>query len=75
MTEEGYQKELERLEHGNISERALAVALRYGQIDGDHHKAWVIDQMVRLLAGAAYGPLVKAYEQGGEYEWSEGIAP
>ena len=22
-----------------------------GQVDGDHHKAWVIDQMVRALTG------------------------
>lgn len=24
---------------------------QYGQIDGDHHKTWVIDQMVRALTG------------------------
>ena len=30
---------------------ALDVAIRYGGIDGDHHKAWVIDQMVRCLTG------------------------
>lgn len=31
--------------------RALNVAVQYGQTDGDHHKAWVIDQMVRELTG------------------------
>ncbi len=30
---------------------ALDVAVRYGGTDGDHHKAWVIDQMVRALTG------------------------
>ena len=30
---------------------ALHYAERYGQTDGDHHKAWVIDQMVRALTG------------------------
>jgi hypothetical protein len=30
---------------------ALDIAVRYGGIDGDHHKAWVIDQMVRCLTG------------------------
>jgi hypothetical protein len=30
---------------------ALDFALHYGQIDGDRHKAWVIDQMVRALTG------------------------
>ena len=32
-------------------QRALDVATRYGQIDGGHHKAWVIDQMVREFTG------------------------
>ncbi len=32
-------------------ERALKLAIRFGGIDGDHHKAWVIDQMVRELTG------------------------
>lgn len=31
--------------------RALEIAVRYGGIDGDHHKTWVIDQMVRALTG------------------------
>lgn len=30
---------------------AIEVAVRYGGIDGEHHKAWVIDQMVRHLTG------------------------
>lgn len=32
-------------------EKALELAIQYGRIDGDHHKAWVIDQMVRALTG------------------------
>lgn len=32
-------------------DKALDYAVRYGQIDGDHHKAWVIDQIVRALTG------------------------
>jgi hypothetical protein len=31
---------------------ALEIARRYGATDGDHHKAWVIDQMVRALTGS-----------------------
>lgn len=31
--------------------RALEIAVRYGGIDGGHHKMWVIDQMVRALTG------------------------
>lgn len=30
---------------------ALAFIESYGQIDGDHHKAWVLDQVARILHG------------------------
>lgn len=32
-------------------EAALKVASDFAYIDGDHHKMWVIDQMVRCLTG------------------------
>ena len=60
-------------------DKAIDLAVRYGGIDGDHHKAWVIDQMVRVLAGRAYKRIVreaKAGEDGPDtYEWNEGCAP
>ena len=31
--------------------RAIDFAVKYGSIDGAHHKDWVIDQMVRALTG------------------------
>ncbi|WP_319533401.1 hypothetical protein [uncultured Cohaesibacter sp.] len=31
--------------------KAIEIAVRLGGIDGAHHKAWVIDQMVRALTG------------------------
>lgn len=31
--------------------KAIEIAVKYGGFDGDHHKAWVIDQMVRVLTG------------------------
>lgn len=37
-------------------QRALDFAIRYGQIEGGHHRLWVIDQMVRALTGC---PLVE----------------
>lgn len=70
-----YERTIQLLESGDNSGQALAVALRYGQIDGDHHKTWVIDQMVRLLADEGYEQLIEEYEDGGEYEWNVGIAP
>jgi hypothetical protein len=59
--------------------RALDIARRYGGIDGAHHKAWVIDQMVQTLTGDGYSEWVSDAKQGEDgpetYEWDEGIAP
>lgn len=61
-------------------EKALDIAWCYGQIDGNHHKTWVIDQMVRALCGSEeeYKKWVDKYEapDGEDYwEWDCGIAP
>lgn len=32
-----------------IINKAIELALNYGGIDGDHHKMWVIDQILRVL--------------------------
>lgn len=60
-------------------EKALDLAVRYGQIDGAHHKTWVIDQMVRILAGDGYEQLVKDACDGEDgpktYGWDVGIPP
>lgn len=50
------------------AELAVDVALRYALYDGDHHKMWVIDQMVRHLTGDRYPATV------GD-DWDEGVAP
>lgn len=60
--------------------KALDIAFQYGQIDGDHHKTWVIDQIVRILTGDKYNEFVNEYEtdeETGEKEWiwKNGIAP
>lgn len=58
---------------------ALKLAIEYGGVEGAHHKNWVIDQMVRVLAGKQYRALVKAACAGDEgpdtYEWDVGVAP
>jgi len=43
---------------------ALLMAFQHAQVDGAHHKTWVIDQMVRILNGAEI--TVK------EAEWASG---
>ncbi len=57
---------------------ALAIAFDYGQIDGAHHKTWVIDQMVRCLA-ADYDEWVANFRNGEDgpdtYSWDDGVAP
>lgn len=62
---------------------ALDIAWQYSQIDGAHHKAWSIDQMVRALLGgdAEYNKWITKYtapisdEPDDYYEWDVGIAP
>ena len=58
---------------------ALNFANDYGETDGDWHKAWVIDQMVRALAGDGYAAWIAAHKTGKDgpdtYGWDEGIAP
>lgn len=61
-----------------LKEKLLKTA-HYGQIDGGHHKTWVIDQMVRIITGEGYGDFVKEYSNGEDgpdsYIWDTGIAP
>lgn len=59
---------------------ALDVAYKYSQIDGAHHKAWSIDQLVRALTGDNYDKWVAEYCAGkdgsmDDYIWDIGIPP
>lgn len=58
---------------------AIDLAIRYGGTDGGHHKMWVIDQMIRILAGKKYKKIIKDAKAGEDgpdtYDWDEGIAP
>ncbi|MDR5020216.1 hypothetical protein RF657_17750 [Yersinia rochesterensis] len=60
-------------------ERAIELACRYGGTDEIHHLQWVLDQMVRELAGERYVQIVvdaTAGENGpNTYKWEVGIAP
>lgn len=59
--------------------KAIDLAVKYGGIGSGQHKAWVIDQMVRILAGDAYTRIVERATTGEDgpdtYFWDEGIAP
>lgn len=55
---------------------ALDIMVRYGQIDGAHHKAWVIDQAVRALIGdELYLGFIRFINEEDTYSWDEGITP
>jgi hypothetical protein len=58
---------------------ALALIEEFGGIDGYHHSAWVIDQVVRRLTGSGYEHWVSAMNDGEDgpntYAWEVGIAP
>jgi len=61
-------------------DRALDLVAMYGEIDGAHHKQWLLDQMVRALTGDEYDRWVQDYEEadpsdGLTYIWDKGIAP
>jgi hypothetical protein len=56
-------------------EQIMSIIEKYGQIDGDHHKAWVIDQIARIIKGDDYGTWVEEMKADGEYNYNEGIAP
>ena len=59
--------------------KALDLIVRYGGIDGAHHKDWVLDQVARVLAGDGYNEMVRRAKIGQDgpetHEWNEGIAP
>ncbi len=71
-----------RAEVGGLTSKldaALAVIVENGDIDGSHHKQWVLDQVVRTLTGDGYRAWVEAYCAGEDgpdtYAWDEGVAP
>jgi hypothetical protein len=60
-------------------DKAIEFAVEYGGIDGSHHKDWVIDQIVRILAEEKYDKVVADACMGEDglytYVWDTGIAP
>ena len=62
---------------------ALEFAFEYGNVEGQYHKQWVINEMIRSLLGSqeAYEAWIHDYEKalpGSDaegFEWDKGIAP
>jgi hypothetical protein len=49
-------------------DQTLRIALRFGGIDGEHHKNWVIDQMVRALTGCEFNTNDVCVKESQEYK-------
>lgn len=64
-----------KLSKGNSNKRACAIAWSYSVFDEEYHKAWCIDQMMRVLAGGSYEEFVQEYEKATDRKWDEGVAP
>ena len=60
-------------------DKALDIAFRHGEVSTYHQNRWVIDQMVRALAGDGYQAWVVEYETddgtGDKYKWQAGVKP
>ncbi len=60
-------------------EAALDLIAEYGSIDGEHHKMWIIDQVVRILTANEYEEWVRQVKDGEDgpdtYDWDKGITP
>lgn len=60
---------------------AIFLAIKYGGCEGAHHKAWLIDRIVRVLAADSveYENIVSRARMGEDgpntYDWDVGIAP
>ena len=48
---------------------------KYGQIDGSHHKAWVLDQVARILKGGKVTAKIASWsDHPDEYRFSVGTS-
>lgn len=76
--EDYFSMRTENLSEPSYEERAgkaLELIEQYGSVDGDHHKAWLIDQIVRSLTSLNYQKWIEDFEENGQFEWYKGIAP
>jgi hypothetical protein len=59
-------------------QKALNLISEYGGIDGGHHKQWLLNELVKILADD-YDEWVRKFNNGEDgpytYRWDKGIAP
>jgi len=55
---------------------AVAFIEEWGDIDGAHHKQWLLDQVLQALLGDEYlAWLAETNKDPSDFVWDEGIAP
>lgn len=56
---------------------ALELVTQYGGIEGEHHKQWLLDKVVRTLLESPdkYRRFVENFNDPDYTDWDEGIAP
>jgi len=74
---EGNQLQAHGIHEECRATHASTIATRFGGIDGDHHKQWVIDQMLRaVLDKEEYEAWLNAMNSDPEYDpWDHGTPP
>jgi len=61
---------------GDRVQKAVELILRYGMIDGAHHKQWILDQVLRVLLADSYNDTIAQYNTDDDYApWDAGIPP
>lgn len=53
-----------KYKHYTPKDWAMMYITRYGQIDGDHHAKWVLDQVARILHGTPILMKIASWENG-----------
>lgn len=56
--------------------KTVETILKYGMIDGAHHKQWILDEALRTLLGDKYYKKIEEYNKDKSSEdWDIGVAP
>lgn len=56
-----------------MTNKELAEFILNNTHDGDHHKAWLLDQVLRILLAKDYENVMQEHTK--EYGWDIGISP
>jgi hypothetical protein len=66
------ERDVERLRGTGTVDRAIEEITRYGSIDGDHHRSWLLQEVLAILSGWDNDRLKKELKA---MEWEPGIPP